>query len=97
MLFRDITGYPDIDAGPTDVWLALVDVQRWPDWTESMTSTLLLAAGSWLQLSADQGVKLLGEGNSDDLGQHQMQRADGDVKFVATGQAGMWAPLRSRL
>jgi uncharacterized protein YndB with AHSA1/START domain len=35
----------DVAASPQGVWDVLVDVERWPRWTDSVTSVRLLGAG----------------------------------------------------
>lgn len=37
----------DIDADPGDVWAVLTDVERWSEWTESVTSAERLDEGSF--------------------------------------------------
>lgn len=34
-----------IDAAPETVWIALADVERWPEWTASVTSIERIGAG----------------------------------------------------
>jgi uncharacterized membrane protein len=45
----------DIDAEPSRVWAVMADVERWPEWTRSITSAELLTPGP---LAVDSRVKI---------------------------------------
>lgn len=67
-----------IDAPPQRVWDVLVDVARWPEWTESVTEAVLVQ-GSQLQLGAVVAIR-----------QPKLKRALWTVTGMAPGREFTW-------
>lgn len=69
----------DIDAEPATVWAVLADVERWPDWTSSMTLVRRLEDGPF------------GVGSTVRVRQPKLPTAVYTVTEHAPGQAFTWA------
>ncbi|HEY0538748.1 MAG TPA: SRPBCC family protein [Actinoallomurus sp.] len=69
----------DIDAAPETVWAVLVDVERWPEWTPSMTSVQRLEDGPF------------GVGSTVRVRQPKLPQAVYTVTEYERGQAFSWA------
>ena len=68
----------DVAAAPDRVWAVLVDVERWPEWTESVTSVRLL------------GTAPLAVGSRAEISQPRIPTGTYTVTAVEPGRSFTW-------